>query len=113
MTVFQRGDIVEACLNPAASREFHSERRPCLVLSPVEFNKLGLTIVVPITQSGNYARIAGFAVSLVGTGTRTQGMILASDICSIKLNARQAKRVEKAPTAIVDEVLAILNSILE
>ncbi|MDX3774722.1 type II toxin-antitoxin system ChpB family toxin [Chromatiaceae bacterium AAb-1] len=113
MTVFQRGDIVEASLNPTAGQELQGERRPCLVLSPAEFNKLGLTIIAPITQGGNYARVAGFVVTLMGTGTQTQGVILANGIRSVDLNARQAKRIEKAPSAIVDEVLAILNSILE
>ncbi len=56
MTIFDRGDIVRACLNPTAGNELQGDMRPCLVLSPKAFNKLGLTIIAPITQGGNYAR---------------------------------------------------------
>ncbi|EYU13473.1 MULTISPECIES: type II toxin-antitoxin system ChpB family toxin [Photorhabdus] len=113
MATFQRGDIVEACLNPVAGQELQGDKRPCLVISPYNFNKLGLTIIIPITQGGNYARFAGFAVTLMGTGTQTQGVLLANGIRSIDLNVRQARKIEEAPTSVVNEILAVVSSILE
>jgi len=113
MAVFQRGDIVETCLNPTEGRELQGEKRPCLVISTYEFNQLGLTLIAPITQGGNYSRFAGFAVTLMGTGTRTQGVVLANGIRSIDLNARHGKKIEKAPDSLVYEVLARVSSILE
>ncbi len=113
MAIFERGDIVRACLNPTAGKEIQGDMRPCLVLSPRAFNKLGITFVAPITQGGNYARFEGFVVPLMGTGTATQGVILTNAIRAVDLNARKAKKVEKAPADVVDEALAILNTILE
>ena len=113
MAVFERGDIVRACLNPVAGNEMQGEMRPCLVLSPKMFNRLGLTLIAPITQGGNFARFQGFAVTLLGSGTETQGVILANGIRSVDLKARRAKKVETAPADIVDEVLAILGAILD
>jgi mRNA interferase ChpB len=113
MAVFERGDIVRACLNPTAGNEIQGDMRPCLVLSTKQFNKLGLTVIAPITQGGNYARFEGFAVTLMGSGTDTQGVVLANGIRSVDLTARQAVKVEKAPAEIVNEVLAIVAAILE
>ncbi len=113
MAVFERGDIVRACLNPTAGNEIQGDMRPCLVLSTKQFNKLGLTLIAPITQGGNYARFEGFAVTLMGSGTDTQGVVLANGIRSVDLVARKAVKVEKAPAEIVSEVLAIVAAILE
>jgi mRNA interferase ChpB len=112
MAVFDRGDIVKACLNPVVGHEMQGEFRPCLVLSPKAYNKLGLTIVVPITQGGDYSRVKGFAVTLMGSGTETQGVVLVNGIRSLDLAARTAKKVETAPSEIVDEVLARLAAVL-
>ena len=113
MAVFDRGDIVRACLNPTAGSEIQGDMRPYLVLSTKPFNKLGLTIITPITQGGNVARFGGFAVTLMGSGTCTQGVVLANGIRTVDLNARKAVKVEKAPAEIVNEVLAIVAAILE
>lgn len=112
MAVFDRGDIVRACLNPVAGHETQGDMRPCLVLSPRAFNNLGVVMVAPITQGGDYARFKGFAVPLMGSGTATQGVVLASGIKSLDLVARGGRKVETAPSAIVDEVLAKLDAIL-
>ena len=37
-------------------------------------------LVCPITQGGNFARHAGFAVPLSGAGTATQGVVLCNQI---------------------------------
>ena len=113
MAVFERGDIVKACLNPTAGNELQGNMRPCLVLSPRAFNQLGLTLIAPTTQGGNLARFKGFSVTLMGSGTETQGVILVNGVRSVDLNAQKAKKLESAPSEIVDEALAILNAILD
>lgn len=113
MAVFNRGDIVLACLNPTAGKEIQGDYRPCLVLSPKAYNKLGVTLIAPITQGGNFSRVQGFVVPLMGCGTETQGVILINGVRMVDLVARKARKIEQAPADIVDEALAVLNAILE
>jgi len=69
--------------------------------------------VVPITMGGNFARTAGFAVSLVGAGTRTEGIIRCDQPRALDLGARGGRRLETVPAAIIDEVLARLAPLFE
>ena len=69
----ERGDIYIVGLDPTKGHE-QQGTRPVLVISPGPFNRLtGMPVVLPITQGGNFARTAGFAVSLIGAGTSTAG----------------------------------------
>ena len=104
----RRGDIYLVALDPA---EGHEQRgtRPVLVVSPDAFNKVTrVPIVVPITTGGNFARIAGFAVSLEGAGTRTTGVVRCDQLRALDLEARNGKRLERVSDAIMDEILARL-----
>ena len=76
MLVFERGDIVVVNLEPVVGHEMQGSARPALVLSSKLFNRMGDVLVAPITQGGDFARHAGFAVSLTGTGCKTQGVAL-------------------------------------
>jgi mRNA interferase ChpB len=109
---FERGDIVRVNLNPAVGREQQGEFRPALVLSPVEFNALGMVLVAPITQGGDFSRFAGFAVPLSGSGTETQGVALTNNVRTLDLETRRAKKIETAPSFVVDDALARLQTIL-
>ena len=85
-----------------------------LVVSPDAFNRLTrVPVVVPITMGGNFARTAGFAVSLVGAGTRTEGIIRCDQPRALDLGARGGRRLETVPAAIIDEVLARLAPLFE
>jgi len=108
----ERGDIYHVDINPVKGRE-QEGRRYVLVVSPKAFNVLGTPLVCPVTQGGNFARHAGFAVSMTGTGTNTQGVVLCNQLRTLDLKARGAKFIEKAPGFIVDEVLAKLQTLLE
>ncbi|WP_163836992.1 type II toxin-antitoxin system ChpB family toxin [Spartinivicinus ruber] len=110
---FERGDIVRVSLNPVVGNEVQGDFRPCLVLSPSSYNRLGTAFVAPITQGGNYSRYQGFAIPLMGAGTETQGVILVNGARMLNLAARKAKKVETAPDDIVQEALARLAAILE
>ena len=109
--VFERGDLVSVPLDPVAGRE-QKGHRPALVLTPRDFNKLGDVLVAPITQGGDYARYAGFAVSLTGAGCRTQGVALINKVRMLDLAARKARRIERAPQAVIDEALGRLMALL-
>jgi mRNA-degrading endonuclease toxin of MazEF toxin-antitoxin module len=85
-----------------------------LVVSPAAFNRLTRTpVVLPITSGGNFARTAGFAVPLVGVGTQTIGVVRCDQPRPLDLAARQARRLERVPTLIMDEVLAKLAPLFE
>ncbi|PPK42095.1 mRNA interferase ChpB [Trinickia symbiotica] len=75
---FERGHIVRVSLNPTMGKEQQGDFRPALVLSPAACNALGVALVAPITQGGEFARYAGFAVPLSGLSTETQGVALVN-----------------------------------
>ncbi|QLR79954.1 type II toxin-antitoxin system PemK/MazF family toxin [Citrobacter freundii] len=55
---------------------------------------------------------AGFTVSLNDAGTKTTGGIRCDQPRTIDMTARNGKRQEQKPEAIMNEVLARLESIL-
>lgn len=112
MPVFDRGDVVSVPLDPAFGHE-QKGTRPALVLTTRDFNALGDVLVAPITQGGDYARYAGFAVSLTGTGCRTQGVALVNKVRMMDLVARKARKVERVPQVVIDDALQRFAALLE
>ena len=109
----ERGDIYLVSLDPTSGHE-QQGTRPMLVVSPAAFNRLTKTpVVLPITSGGNFARTAGFAVPLVGAGTQTTGVVRCDQPRALDLGARQARRLERVPPGIMDEVLAKLAPLFE
>lgn len=111
--VFQRGDFIRVSLNPVVGREQQGDFRPALVLSPREFNALGMVLVAPISQGANFARTAGFTVSLSGSGTATQGVILINQVRMMALAGRSAQFIERAPGEVIADALARLQAIID
>jgi mRNA interferase ChpB len=108
----ERGDVYLVSLDPAAGHEQHG-KRPVLVISPGKFNRLtGVPIVVPITSGGGFARTAGFAVSLMGAGTQTAGVVRCDQPRALDLRARAARKLETVPDHIIDEVVSQSHSAL-
>ena len=108
-----RGDIYLVSLDPTAGRE-QQGIRPVLIVSPSAFNRITNTpVVLPITGGGNHARTNGFAVTLMGAGISTTGVIRCDQVRAIDLSARYAKKLESVPEFIMDEVLARLTVIFE
>jgi mRNA-degrading endonuclease toxin of MazEF toxin-antitoxin module len=111
--VMKRGDIYLVSLDPTKGHE-QQGRRPVLIVSPEAFNQLTkLPVVLPITSGGNFARTAGFAVSLTGAGTKTAGVIRCDQPRVLDLSARGARKLESVPPVIMDEVLARLAPLFE
>lgn len=108
----QRGEIWLVSLDPSAGHEQRGTR-PVVIVSPAPFNALtGTPIVLPVTTGGSFARRRGFAVSLDDAGTRTRGVIRCDQPRVLDLAARNGKRLEAVPKAVMDEVLARLAAIL-
>jgi len=109
----ERGDIYLVSLDPTQGHE-QQERRPVLIVSPSAFNRLTqVPIVVPITSRGQFARTAGFAVSLARSGMQTTGIIRCDQPRALDVQARRARKVESLPVALLEEVMAKLLPIFE
>ncbi|MFW7270065.1 type II toxin-antitoxin system PemK/MazF family toxin [Gluconacetobacter sp. Hr-1-5] len=109
----ERGDIYLVSLDPTSGHE-QQGTRPVMVVSPAAFNRLTKTpIVLPITSGGNYARTAGFAVSLMGAGTKIRGVVRCDQPRALDIGSRSGRKLESLPMHIIDEVLAKLSAILE
>jgi mRNA interferase ChpB len=107
----ERGDIYLVSLDPTLGHE-QQGRRPVLVVSPGAFNRVTkVPVVLPITSGGNFAGNAGFAVSLMGTGLQTTGVVRCDQPRALDLVARSGRRLETIPAAIMGEVLARLAPI--
>lgn len=106
-----RGDIYWVSLDPSAGHE-QQGIRPVLIVSPIAFNKLTKTpIVLPITNGGGFARMAGFAVTL--THTKTTGVVRCDQPRAMDLSARRGKKIERVPKSVIEEVLAKIVTLFE
>ncbi len=106
-----QGDIFLVALDPVAGTEIRGTR-PVMILSNAEFNTGGRALVAPITQ-GNFERVAGWSVTLMGSGTATQGAAVVSQCRVLDLMARNAKKVEAAPIEVIEEALAKLQAMID
>jgi mRNA interferase ChpB len=98
-------------LDPTAGHE-QSASRPVLVVSPVEFNEATkLPVILPITNGGDFARRSGFAVPV--TGIKTTGVVRCDQPRVIDLAARHARKVDRLPEHIMEEVLARVATLFE
>ena len=104
-----RGDIIWLNFSPQAGHE-QAGHRPALVLSPHAYNERSSVILVcPITSR---SREHPFEVPLPSDGPVT-GVVLADQIRSQDWRARGARLVSQAPRAVVGEVLAKVQLLIE
>ena len=107
----RRGEIWLVGLDPTLGHE-QKGRRPVLIVSPEAFNRVTkVPLVLPITSGGNFARTAGFAVTL--DGTKTTGIVRCDQPRALDLAVRGGKKLESVSDAIMDEVLAKVAPIFE
>jgi len=106
-----RGDIYLVDLDPTQGREQRGHRS-VLVVSPTAFNQATrLPVTLPITNGGRFARRIGFAVAISGIGTT--GIVRCDQPGVIDLQARNGRKIDTLPAAILDEVLAKVRTIFE
>ena len=107
----KRGDIYLVSLDPTTGHE-QQGTRPVLILTREAFNLFTRTpVIAPITSGGDFARRAGFTVSLMGAGTRTHGVIRCDQIRVLDVKDRGGRFFEELPEAIVTEVLARVGTL--
>ncbi len=106
-----RGDIYLVDLEPTAGHEQRGHR-PVLVVSPDHFNRLTqCPVILPITNGGDFARRVGFAVPI--SGIKTTGVVRCDQPRALDLNARNARKVDTLPAAILDDVMATVATLFE
>lgn len=108
----QQGDIYLLSMNPTLGTEIQG-MRPALVLSNAESNRHGRVLMAPITQGANLDRVRGWATSLTGTGTETQGAAIINQARFLDYRARRAKFIEATPSEITQDALARLQACLD
>ena len=108
----ERGDVWHVELNPIKGRE-QADPRYVLIVSRAAFNRLGTPLVVPITLGGDFARQAGFAVSLTGAGTQATGVVLCHQLRALDIKARNGRFLERVPDFIIEDVLARIQTLFE
>jgi mRNA interferase MazF len=105
----QRGDLVWLEFQPQAGHE-QSGRRPALVLSPRNYNRLtGLFLVCPITSK---AKGYPFEVTLPD-GAAVSGVVLADQLKSLDWKARRAALAGKVSVETLEDAVALIRPLLE
>lgn len=102
-----KAHIVKINFDPGAGHE-QAGWRPALVLTPAAYNRIGLAIVVPIT---NQVKGYPFEVSLPD-GLATTGVILSDAIKSVDWKARRARFIEIIPPGALKAVQGHLRLLL-
>lgn len=108
----QRGDIIHLQFDPATGHEMQGKHY-ALVISSAIFNTTGLALVCPISQgAAQMARNQGMLVTLMGSGTHTQGAIHCHQVKTLDWRMRQAQKKEAVSDYIVQEVQARIDAIV-
>ena len=107
-----RGDIVRLQFDPASGQEMKGPHFG-FVVSAKAFNSRGLAIICPISQGeAATARTHGTVVSLMESGSETQGAIHCHQLKSLDWRIRNAKFKEAVPKVIIEDVAARIEAIL-
>lgn len=105
----RKGDFVSLTFDPQSGHE-QKGRRPALVISNYLFNRAtNLAIACPLTTTD---RQIPFHLA-VPAGAKVSGFVMVEQVKSIDYVARQAKFIQKAPSEIIEDALAILDVCLK
>jgi mRNA interferase MazF len=104
----ERGDIIKLQFNPKAGRE-QAGYRPAMVISTSEYNRISKLIVVcPITS-----RKKGWPFEVdLAPDMQIHGVVLVDRVKSLDCESRSVVLIEKAPSEVIDEVLARLETLV-
>ncbi|MGO7153191.1 type II toxin-antitoxin system PemK/MazF family toxin [Rhizobium leguminosarum] len=98
-------------LNPVVGNEMRDDHR-CVVITPREFNLVGMCLTVPITTG---ARKTGLAVNI--SGHKTTGVALCNQVRALdileRVKQKTAKHVETLDASTIDEIVARVVSMID
>ena len=104
----RQGDVVSLNFDPQSGHEQRG-RRPALVVSKDAFNKgTGMAVCCPVT---NTDRRVPFHVPM-SRRTSLTGFVMCEQVKSLDFRSRQMKLIERAPAALLEDVLAIIDASL-
>jgi mRNA interferase MazF len=103
----RRGDVVWLHFDPQAGHE-QAGHRLALVLSPQKYNKLtSLMLCCPLTNA-----VKGYPFEVTTQVGGKPGVALADQVESLDWRARRAKKEGTIEQAVLDEVLAKIETLL-
>lgn len=103
----ERGDVVWLHFDPQAGHE-QAGHRLALVLSPRKYNKLtSLLLCCPLTTA-----VKGYPFEVPTKVGGKPGVTLADQVKSLDWRARKAKKEGTVEQAVLDEVLAKIETLL-
>ncbi|EGM77931.1 growth inhibitor [Rheinheimera sp. A13L] len=102
------GDIVIIDFDPQAGHE-QAGKRPALVLSPKQFNKItGFVWLCPITS-----QVKGYPFEVAVTGSKkTQGVILTDQLKSLDAQARRLQKVDQVNADCLANAKVLIATII-
>ena len=104
----KRGDVVWLEFDPQKGKEIQ-KTRPALTISPYQYNKkTGLGLFMPITS-----QIKGYPFEVVIEAHDIKGAVLCDQVRSLDWKARNAKFVVSIAPAIVADILAKFQVLLD
>lgn len=101
----EAGDVVWLQFLPQAGHE-QAGHRPAAVLSPADYNRIGLMLCCPLTT-----KIKGYPFEVVLAGDEPSA-VLADQVKSLDWRARQARRKGKVTDAELAEIRAKARALI-
>ena len=102
----QKGDLVWLDFSPQSGHE-QKGRRPGLVVSSKNYNKIGLMLVCPITT-----KIKGYPFEVEIKVGRIQGCVLADHVKNQDWRERNVEFAGKAPMDVLQKTHGIIAALL-
>ncbi len=105
-TIFKQGDIVYMDFSPQSGHE-QAGRRPAVVLSSgLFFERTGMCIVCPITNTDNK-----FPLHIpLDNRTKTTGVVLCEHVKSLDAVSRNARFEERVPKDIIEKIILYIKA---
>jgi mRNA interferase ChpB len=110
----RQGDVYWIDPNPAAGREMKGRHRFVVITSSC-INQLGVSMAVPVTSAGVYARESGLAVVI--SGHETNGVAVCNQVRSFDIEQRvhmgSARFVESLDSITTNDIVSKVLSIID
>jgi len=101
-----QGHLIWLTFDPQAGHE-QNNRRPAVVLSPVDFNRIGLCICCPVTR-----QVKGLPFEVPLTGGSEPAAVLVQHVKSQDWRARKAEFIRRIDPAELAEVRARVKALI-